>query len=472
MSPSRLRGALGFWQIATAVASFAGCSNGTHASPPSKADAATDRRPVVCRSDAGPARGDCISTVVDLPPVPVLHFQVRAPVDNHDYPYAPGSLPGDGPAPKSAVYLSAAGSVDPEGAAVSIFWNVQDPSGAYLTIAPDPTALFASFTPSMIGPHTITLEVTETGGLHQTGQKTLVLDVRPVPCADDGVSPPCSDLVTIPGGTFIAGSAAGVGDANEHPGHTTTVATFLLDKYEVTVGRFRAFLAQYDGSPPADGAGAHPLVSGSGWQHDWIAALPVSEDDFKFAIAECGGTWTNDVGPSEARPITCITWFEAFAFCVWDNKRLPTEAEWEYAAAGGDAQRTYPWGNDAPSADLAVYGCLFDGQPSCSDADLPVAGSIAAGAGRWGQLDLAGSVWEWTLDVYGPYADAPCANCANVTALDTTVDGSPRVFRGGGYNYDDPSSLRAASRYGFDPAYPDQTRGFRCASSHSSGAGQ
>lgn len=472
MVPTRMHRALCSCATTAVVATLAGCSAGSPRLQAADAGTAEDGGAVACPADVGPSQDACVSTVVDLPPVPVLRFQVQPPVDDNDYPYAPGDLPVDGPAPNSPIFLSAAESADPEGAAVLIFWNVQDPSGAYLTIAPDPTALFASFTPSTIGPHTITLEVTEAGGLHQTGQKTLTLDVRPIPCAGDGVSPPCSDLVAVPGGTFIAGSGDGIGDDNEHPSHTTTVAPFLLDKYEVTVGRFRAFLAQYTGAPPADGAGAHPLVSGSGWQNDWVAALPVSEDDFKFAIAECGGTWTNDVGPSEPRPITCITWFEAFAFCVWDHKRLPTEAEWEYAAAGGDAQRTYPWGNAAPSAGLAVYGCLFDGQPSCSDADLPVVGSVAAGAGRWGQLDLAGSVWEWTLDVYAPYSNAPCDNCANVTALDTTVDGSPRVFRGGGYNYDDPSSLRAASRYGFDPAYPDQTRGFRCASTPASRASQ
>ena len=421
---------------------------------------------IVTQMDGGSPNGgdsaaDWVSGGVDLPPVPMLRFQVRPPTDDSDYPFSLGNLPTDGPAPRSPVFLSAEGSADPEGAAVSVFWNVQDPSGAYLAIDPDPSAPRASFSPSVTGPHLVTLEVTELAGLRQTGQVTLTLNVSPIPCAHDGVSSPCSDALAIPGGTFIAGSADGVGDQNEHPSHTATIAPFALDEYEVTVGRFRTFLAAYSGIPPADGAGAHPLVPGSGWQPAWAMWLPLSEDDFKFAISECGGTWTNDVGPSEARPITCVTWFEAFAFCVWDGKRLPTEAEWEYAAAGGDAQRTYPWGTEPPSVDLAVFGCLFDGRPSsCSDADLPVVGSVAAGAGRWGQRDLAGSVWEWTLDEYAPYSGAPCDNCANLISPDGADN---RVFRGGDYQFDDPSSLRAANRYAFDPAYPDQTRGFRCA---------
>ena len=418
---------------------------------------------------------EAVTGIVDLPPAPVLRFHLQTPRDENDYPYSPGNTPAEGPAPRSMVYLSATGSADPEGTPVSVFWNVQAPDGSYLTISPGPGAPQASFSPSVTGPHLVTLEVTEATGLRQTGQVTLTLDVRPVPCAADGVGAPCRDGLPLAGATFTAGSPLGVGNDDEFPSHATTIAPFVLDKYEVTVGRFRSFLARYDAVAPPEGAGAHPLIAGSGWRSQWDTSLPSSRDLFKFALSECGGTWTDDVGPSEARPITCVTWFEAFAFCIWDNQRLPTEAEWEYAAAGGDEQRRYPWGDQPPSIDLAAFGCLFDGRPTCSDQDdLPVVGSVIAGAGRWGHLDLSGSVWEWTLDVYGPYAAGPCDNCANVTeAADpianggTGSDNTPRVFRGGDFRFDDPSSLRAASRYAFDGSFPDQTRGFRCAHSDS-----
>jgi sulfatase modifying factor 1 len=414
---------------------------------------------VGCRQETGAAGGRCGGVLADLPPLPRLRFQIQPPRDETDYPYGPGLLPAEGPIPHSTVFLSAEGSSDPEGAAVSVFWNVQDESRAYVALDPDPGAWRSSFSPSSVGRHSITLEVTEIAGLRQTGQTTLTLQVSPIPCARDGVAAPCSDGMAVPGGTFTVGSADGTGFDNEHPSHATTVASFVLDKYEITVGRFRRFLAAYNGAGPTEGAAAHPLIAGSGWRTEWNEFLPKTSDDFKFAIAECGGTWTNDIGPSEARPINCVTWFEAFAYCAWENRRLPTEAEWEYAAAGGSEQRTYPWGQEPPSSELVVFGCLFDGFPSCSDADLPVAGSASRGAGRWGHLDLAGSVWEWTLDVYAPYGGSPCDNCAN---LNDGV-GSGRVFRGGDFKFDHPSSLRAASRYGFDPAFPDQTRGFRCA---------
>jgi formylglycine-generating enzyme required for sulfatase activity len=115
-----------------------------------------------------------------------------------------------------------------------------------------------------------------------------------------------------------------------------------------------------------------------------------------------------------------------------------------------------------PTPEFAAYGCHFDGKVGCTDADLPVVGSLSAGAGRFGQLDLAGSVWEWTLDAYAPYSSSVCDNCAN---LAVAADDA-RVFRGGNYVYEDqtqPSDLRGAARLGFDAKFPDPTRGFRCA---------
>ena len=404
--------------------------------------------------------------MTNLPPVANIRFQVQMPRDDSDYPYGPDSLPATNPQPGSTVYLSSDGSLDPQGGAITVFWNVQDPSGMYLPIDPDPKSAHVSFSPPRVGTYTVTLEATQVGGLELTGQATLVLPVQPNPCAPDGFSSPCADGLLVEGGTFYMGSPDGMGSDDEHPRHLVTVAPFLLDKYEVTVGRFRRFLSHYGGFSPADGAGANPFIPGSGWQSDsWMGTIATTNDHLSFEVQECGGPWTSLPGPSEARPVTCVDWYQAFAMCIWEGKRLPTEEEWEYAAAGGSEQRTYPWGEALPTPRLAVYGCLFDGVPGCiEEADLPVVGSLPLGAGRWGQLDLAGSVWEWTLDVYAPYTTNPCDNCAELTV------GMGRVFRGGDWNFDDTatpgtSTLRAASRTAFDPAFPDPTRGFRCAQS-------
>lgn len=395
----------------------------------------------------------------NLPPVARISFQMTTPQDPSDYPYTADAPAEDGPLRGSTVYLSAKGSFDPEGTPVTFFWNVQDPNGAYLTITPSADQMRVSFSPTLLGAHAITLEVVEGDPLRQIGNASISMVVGPHPCARDGVSGPCSDDLTIPGGSFMAGAAPGIGSDSEHPAHLVTVDAFALDRYEVTVGRFRRFLQSFTGDRPADGTGANPTLPGSGWQSAWNNQLPTSSARFDTAIASCGGPWTSKPGANEARPVSCISWYEAFAFCQAEGKRLPTEAEWEYAAAGGDEQRTYPWGTDPPTIDRAVFGCLFDGDPLCDDSDLPVAGSLAMGAGRWGHLDLAGSLWEWVFDAYLPYTTDPCDNCAQVME---PPDGG-RVFRGGDFRTIDPSWLTVTTRLGIVAALPDDSRGFRCA---------
>ena len=406
-----------------------------------------------------PSGGAGGQSALDLPPVAKIRFNTLPPTGPNDYPYAPDALPTDAPQPRAGLYLSAADSFDPAGHAISFFWNVQDPTGKYLAVEPEPTAARVSVSTPGVGRYAISLAVVEEGGLRELTQAVLNITVAPHPCAPDGFSPPCSDELEVPGGTVLLGSADDVGFPNEHPAHLAHVASFVLDKYEVTVGRYRQFLARFVGDGFSDGVGAHPLIPGSGWQSAWNGQ---TSEGFIASISECGGPWTESPGANEARPISCVTWYQAFAFCIWEGKRFPTSAEWEYAAVGGDEQRTYPWGSAPASPTLAVYGCLFDGLDSCTDADLPVVGSLPAGAGRWGHLDLAGSVWEWTLDAYAPYSDAVCDNCANT---DFPLDDG-RVFRGGAYLYDDlgaQNDLRGASRLGFDGKFPDPTRGFRCA---------
>ncbi|RLB49122.1 MAG: hypothetical protein DRI90_24810, partial [Deltaproteobacteria bacterium] len=205
----------------------------------------------------------------------------------------------------------------------------------------------------------------------------------------------------------------GLGSAWQ-PEHNATVASFYLDRFEATVGRFRNFVDQYDGTPPANGEAAHPLISGSGWNSAWDGNLPVDQAALinNIKCDETYQTWTDSVGTNESYPVNCVSWYEAFAFCIWDGGRLPTGAEWEYAAAGGSDNRLFPWGQALP-------GC---GQANCSEegnSPLIAVGSYAGGQGRWGHDDLAGSMLEWTLDYYdvnrySPGPGNPCDNCANL----------------------------------------------------------
>jgi sulfatase modifying factor 1 len=283
-------------------------------------------------------------------------------------------------------------------------------------------------------------------------------------CGATGSSSCCATL-PVPAGTVLRSYDVGTDAQFPNASFPASVSAFDLDKYEITVGRFRAFVAAGQGTstnPPAVGAGAHPSLANSGWSASWNASLSSSTDGLIAALA-CDpsyASWTNVPAGNETRPINCITWYEAMAFCAWDAGYLPTEAEWNYAATGGDQQRTYPWatppGSLAIDSGRASFGCLGDGTAGCTAADLRGVGELSAGDGRWGHSDLAGNVWEWTLDWYAtPYSN-PCTDCADLSAA------SFRVHRGGGFRNTEVSS-RTATR-GYDPTtYRASDVGGRCA---------
>lgn len=207
------------------------------------------------------------------------------------------------------------------------------------------------------------------------------------------------------------------------------VSSFRLDKYEVTVGRFRAFLAGYDewtqSGAPLPEPDVIPVTSdaGSGPGSASNAAtstaepLAASAAELERRVRECNDIplSTLDLPNISSRiPVNCVTWLEAAAFCAWDGARLPTNAEWYHAAAGGALGRRYPWGDEpTPSRLYASYGCTLGVErPECTAAYVLPVGSHPSGAGLFGQEDLAGSMSEWLLDgSLDHYVDG-CVDCA------------------------------------------------------------
>jgi formylglycine-generating enzyme required for sulfatase activity len=294
----------------------------------------------------------------------------------------------------------------------------------------------------------------------------------------------CCATDVVPGGTY---DRSYDGQTYDDTGSPAQVSAFLLDDYEVTVGRFRQFVNAClgpGGCLPDAGAGIHAhlragaglanVVDGgpayeTGWDPSWNAFLPTKRVDWN-TILWCDpneSTWTQDSDAVENRPINCVNWYEAYAFCIWDGGFLPSEAEWNFAAAGGAEQRPFPWGATAPgpNADLAAYGCHFGTTPDaaqCSnELNIAPVGYSWAGRGAFGQSDLAGNMAEWTLDWNVPYV-VPCDDCAAVGSK-----GKQRVERGGSFNDDVGVLLAAARPDAMNSAhYPDQlfpTVGVRCA---------
>lgn len=267
----------------------------------------------------------------------------------------------------------------------------------------------------------------------------------------------CCASELVPGGTYYRSYDEATGAYNDM-GYPATVSDSRLDTYEITVGRFRTFVDAGKGTqaqPPVDGSGAHAAIAGSGWQAGWNSSL-AGDTTALTAAVQCDATnqtWTDTAGANERRPMNCITWYEAMAFCIWDGGYLATEAEWNYAATGGNQQRAYPWSSPASSTTIDAMYAVYFGSGSTAN----VGSKSPTGDGRWGHADLAGNLYEWTLDWYAdPYPTMSCNNCANLTAA------SFRVIRGGAFDYGE-SNLRTAHRNYVTPSYRGYNLGARCA---------
>jgi formylglycine-generating enzyme required for sulfatase activity len=228
--------------------------------------------------------------------------------------------------------------------------------------------------------------------------------------------------VFIPGGEFSRGRTYDWSDTrlpwypnplkDDTPVRKIRVDPFYLDEAEVTNERYAAFVKATRRKPP----------------YHWLkGALPQGQ---------------------EKHPVVNVSWEEAAAFCAWDGKRLPTEAEWERACRGVAEGRMYPWGDANPTARLAVF-----------NLDTGAAAVCAKERNYFGLCDIIGNVWEWTADWYDRnyYVVAPDRNPAG------PAKGLYRVLRGGSW-FDQPQLFLTCSyRSWARSAERSPTIGFRCA---------
>ena len=242
-------------------------------------------------------------------------------------------------------------------------------------------------------------------------------------------------MVLIPAGEFQMGSIDADADSDEKPVHTVYVDAFYMDTHEVTNAAYKAFV---DANPQ--------------WQKGNIQA--------KFHDGEYLRDWDGNNYPAGKanHPVTWVSWYAAVAYAAWAEKRLPTEAEWEYAARGGLKGKKYPWGDTISPQDANYF-------PHASGATA--VGRYAAN--NYGLFDMAGNMWEWCLDewVFDFYANSPNRNPLSGAPTIRSIQEnfasveSDRVLRGGSWN-SKARSVRVASREFYAPQVTGSVLGFRC----------
>lgn len=247
-----------------------------------------------------------------------------------------------------------------------------------------------------------------------------------------------SEMVEIPGGTFTMGSDDPHGYDNEKPAHAQTVSSFRLARTPVTAYEWFEFI-------DAGGYDRRELWCSNGWA--WREKEGATKPEYWVRQPEGWATYgpwgLRALHPDE--PVCGISGHEADAYAKWKGMRLPTEVEWEYAAATG----RYPWGDDEPTSEHANHGLTAWG-PS------PVGKTVAAK----GLHDLAGNVWEWTSSAFLPY-DGFEAYPYDGYSKDHML-GAHRVCRGGSWATS-PGILRRSFRNWYVPTYRQGMLGMRLA---------
>ncbi len=229
--------------------------------------------------------------------------------------------------------------------------------------------------------------------------------------------------------------------SDERPYHEVQLDSFYIDKYEVSLEQYAAFI--------------NSQIGGEGVCRKPENCVLARQDSlFSFLDMQDVGDGTIQYSPLTGYgdyPVNNISWSGAAAYCEYVNGRLPTEAEWEYAARGEDG-RLYPWGDDFPNETRAIFNS------ESFNSLVPVNG-LPDGVSSFGVYGMAGSMWEWTTDWYDEryYEESPLLNPQGPD------HGFTRVTRGGAWPHNNQADrIRSSNRNGLAPEQLHSIVGFRC----------
>nr|WP_312866158.1 formylglycine-generating enzyme family protein [Streptomyces boluensis] len=278
--------------------------------------------------------------------------------------------------------------------------------------------------------------------------------------------PPAHDQVPLPGGEFLMGDAFAEGYPadGEQPVHAVRVTPFAIDATTVTVAMFRAFVDDTSWVTVAEREGSSAVF------HLAVAAeradITGNDPAAPWWLDVRGADWRRPHGPLSTaeldHPVVHVAWDDALAYCTWAGRRLPTEAEWEYAARGGLAGRRFAWGDElTPDGRWLcnIWQGRFPYANTGADGWLATAPVRSYPPNGLGLYEVAGNVWEWCADWFAPdyYAHSPAADPEGPRS------GERRVMRGGSYlcHHTYCHRYRVSARSANTPASSSGNCGFR-----------
>jgi formylglycine-generating enzyme len=285
------------------------------------------------------------------------------------------------------------------------------------------------------------------------------------------------DMRWIPGGEFRMGSET----PTESPVHPITVSAFWMDMHELTNAEFAKFIQttghvtvaekaptreEFPDAPP------DKLVPGALVFTGTASAVPLN-DYTQWWTYRAGANWRHPQGPDtnidgqDQYPVVQVVYSDAAAYCAWAGKRLPTEAEWEFAARGGLDHATYVWGNQHSDKMANLWDGEFPHHNTGADGFQRTAPVGSFPPNGYGLVDMAGNVWEWTTDWYAPFNLAlPSVNPTGPQKSYDPIEPNTlkRVIKGGSFLCNDSycSGYRPSARMAAEVNTPMEHTGFRC----------